>query len=94
MRRFDITNMPKLTFFQLTKIFVAGFLGYALLVLLLSVGAANFFPGFVKGRLDMSIGTFYHEVFIYFGFFGMVSALLMLVGAWCILGLAGKAGRG
>ena len=91
---FGTTIMPRLTFFQLTKIFAAGFLGYALLVMLLSVGTALLFPGFVKGWLDRSIGTFYHEVFAYFGFFGIVSAVLMLVGAWGILRLAGKAGRG
>lgn len=87
-------NMPRLSFIEVVKIFSAGFLGYALFVLILSVGTATLFPGFVKGRLDRSIYTFYQDVFAYFGFFGIVAAVLMLIGAWCILRLTGRKGRG
>ena len=78
--------MPKLSFIQLTKIFVAGFLGYALLVSILSLGTALLFPSFIKGSpLDMSIGTFFQDVFYFFGFLGIIATLLMLVGAWFVL---------
>jgi hypothetical protein len=84
--------MPRLSLFQLLKIFAAGFLGYALFVLILSVGTATLFPGFVKGWLDRSIHTFYQDVITYFGFFGIVAAVLMLIGAWCVLRLTGRKG--
>jgi hypothetical protein len=79
--------MPRLSFFQLTKIFAAGFLGYAAILAILSVGTALLFPSFVKSRLDMSIHTFYESIFYFFGFLGGVSTFLMLIGAWCVLRL-------
>ena len=77
--------MPRLSFLQLTKIFAAGFLGYALLLSVLSLGTALLFPSFVKGRLDMSIHTFFETVFYYFGVLGLIATPLMLTGAWCVL---------
>jgi len=82
-----IMRIPKLTFFQLTKVFGAGFLGYALLVTLGSISAAVIFPDYVKLRFDMSIHTFLEMVFFYCGFFGLVATSLMLIGAWFILRL-------
>jgi hypothetical protein len=80
--------MPKLSFLQLTKVFVAGFLGYALLVAVLSFGTALFFPSYIKsGWLDMSIHEFLKAIFFYFGILGAIATPLMLVGAWCILRL-------
>ena len=80
-------RMPKLSFFQLTKVFAAGFIGYAVLVSLVSVGAAVVFPEFVKAQFDMSIRTFLETIVFYFGFFGLIATPLMLIGAWCILRL-------
>jgi hypothetical protein len=37
-------RMPRLSFFQLTKIFAAGFLGYAAILAILSVGTAPAVP--------------------------------------------------
>lgn len=73
--------MPKLSFLQLTKVFGAGFVGYTVLVSILSVSAAAAFPEYLKMRFDMSIDTFLTMVFFYFGFFGLVAMLLMLIGA-------------
>ena len=79
-------RMNKLSFGQLTKIFAAGLLGYALLVSFLSLGTALLFPSFIKGYpLDMSIHTFFESVFYVFGILGVILATLMLAGAWCIL---------
>jgi hypothetical protein len=78
--------MHKLSFLQLTKIFAAGFLGYALLVSFLTLATALLFPAFIKGYpLDMSIHTFFETVFYFFGMLGVIAATLMLAGAWCIL---------
>ncbi len=77
--------MPKLSFFQLTKIFVAGFIGYALLVSLLSITLAVVFPHYIVRRFDMSIDTFFLMVSWYFGIFGIVATFLMLIGAWAVL---------
>ena len=79
--------MPLLSLFQLTKVFAAGFVGYAMVVSLVSVGTAAFFPGYIKGRLDMSIELFFWMVFYYFGAFGIFVTALMVVSAWCILRL-------
>jgi hypothetical protein len=59
--------MPRLTFFQLTKVFAAGFLGYALLISALSCGTALLFPSFIKtGWFDMSIHEFFKTIFYFF----------------------------
>ena len=79
------TRMPSLTFPQLAKVFGAGFLGYAVIVVLTAVGVAFLFPNFIGGTLDMSADTYFKAVFIYFGLLGVVAAVLMLAGAWCIL---------
>ena len=79
--------MPKLSFLQLTKVFGVGFIGYTVLVSIVSVGAAAAFPAYFKKRFDMSIDTFLTMVLFYSGFFGLVAMLLMLIGAWCILRL-------
>ncbi len=79
--------MPKLSFLQLTKIFGAGFVGYTVLVSVLSVGATVVFPDYLKKRFDMSLDMFLETMFIYFGLLGLVAMLLMLIGAWCILRL-------
>ena len=78
--------MPRLTFIQLTKVFAAGFLGYALLIAVLSFGTALLFPSYIKsGWIDMSIHEFLKTVFFWFGVFGVIATPLMLFGAWCIL---------
>lgn len=79
--------MPKLSFFQLAKIFLAGFLGYAVLLCLLAVGTVIVFPRFVRGNLDMSPDTFYQMVFYYLGVSVLIATPLMLGGAWCVLRL-------
>jgi len=79
--------MPKLSFFQLTKVFVAGFIGYAVLLCLITIAVGVVFPDYVKLRFDMSIDTFLEMVFFYFGIFGFIATFLMLIGAWCILRL-------
>ena len=85
--------MPKLSFFQLAKIFTAGFLGYALLVSLLSWCTVVYYPLFIKGNpLDMSVHAFLSIVFYYFFVFGFVIAALMLVGAWCVLRILSRKG--
>ena len=77
--------MPSLTFPQLAKVFGAGFLGYTVVVALTTVGVAFLFPHFIGGTLDMSADTYFKAVFIYFGLLGVIAAVLMLAGAWCIL---------
>jgi hypothetical protein len=84
--------MPKLTFFQLTKVFLAGFIGYALLISVASITVAVIFPDYVKLRFDMSIDTFLEMIFFYFGFLGLVATCLMLIGAWGILRLVRRRG--
>ena len=79
--------MPKLSFFQLTKVFVAGFIGYALLISLASIAAAVIYPDYIKLRFDMSIDTFLEMVFFHFGFLGLIATSLMLICAWAILRL-------
>ena len=49
---------PGLSFRQLTKIFAAGFVGYAVIVLLLSLGAGRFVSDFREepfGHVDPNI---------------------------------------
>lgn len=83
-----IKHMSRLSFFELAKVFGAGFLGYALLVTCLSVGTALFFPSYLTGGwLDMSIHEFFRTMFDYFGLFGLLATPMMLIGAWCILRL-------
>ena len=82
--------MPNLTFPQLAKVFGAGFLGYAVLGSLTAVGVAFLCPGFINGTLDISVDTYLKTAFFYFGVLGVVVALLMFAGAWCILRLFGQ----
>jgi hypothetical protein len=79
--------MPRLSLFQLTKVFAAGFLGYAVLVTLFSVGIALLFPSYIIARFDMSIDTFLELLFVYLGFLGAMATFLMLIGAWVVLRL-------
>jgi hypothetical protein len=71
--------MPKLSFSQLTKVFGAGFVGYALLVTFGSISTAVIFPEYVKLRFDMLIHTFLESVLFYFGFFGLFATCLGLL---------------
>jgi hypothetical protein len=77
--------MPTLSFSQLAKVFAAGFVGYALVISLLSLATAVAFPDFVKGRMDMSLHEFFRMVFYYFGVLGLIATPLMLIGAWGLL---------
>jgi len=77
--------MPKLSFLQMTKIFVAGFFGYAVLGSLVTLGAAAVFPDYLKRHLDMDIPNFLSMMFVYFGLFGLIVTPFMLVGAWVVL---------
>jgi hypothetical protein len=79
--------IPRLSFFQLVKIFSAGFLGCALLLSVLSLGTVLLFPSFVTDTLDMSIHEFFHDVFYFFGVLGIIVTPLMLAGAWGVLEL-------
>ena len=82
-----ITHMPKLSFLQLTRIFIAGFIGYAVLGSLVIIGAAVVFPDYVKGRFDMDIYNFLKMMFVYSGVFGLTVTPFMLIGARGILRL-------
>jgi hypothetical protein len=77
--------MPKLSFYQLTKIFGAGLLGYALFIGVLSLGTALFFPNVIKTKIDMSIHEFLKSVLVYFGLLGLFATILLLLCAWCVL---------
>ena len=78
-------HMPTLSFFQLAKIFAAGFFGYAILLCLLTVGTVVLFPLYVSGDLDMSPDTLYRMVFYYLGVPVLIATSVMLVAAWGVL---------
>jgi len=82
--------MPKLSFLQLVKVFAAGLLGYSVLACSLALAIGALFPTYIKGRLDMSVGTFYQFLFFYFGVCVLIATPLMLIGAWGILRLFTK----
>ena len=86
------TFMPKLSFLQLIRVFAAEVLGYSVLACLLGLAFGALFPGYIKGTLDMSVGTFYEFLFLYFGVCVLIATPLMLIGAWGILRLFRKRG--
>lgn len=79
--------MPALSFFQLARIFIAGFVGYSILLCLSAIGTVVLFPRFVRVDLDMSYDTFYLMVFCYLGVSVFIATPLMLGAAWCGLRL-------
>jgi len=80
-------TIQKLSFTQLSKIYIAGFVGYSCIICILFLSLMYTFPSFIRSRLDMSPNEFFRVAFIYFGVFGLIANPLMLIGSWIILRL-------
>jgi hypothetical protein len=72
---------------QLARIFGIGLVGYIAIIAAIIFGTSLIFPDKIKEIFDMSVDTFIQMSFIYFISAGIVTAPLMALSAWIILGI-------
>jgi hypothetical protein len=83
-------KQPRLSFLLVSKLFLAGLLGYTVLLVLTAVGTVYFFPDFVSGQMDVTPNLFYEFVFTYYEFPVLIASPIMLVTSWSIFRFFGR----